>query len=806
MPVGLVLVAHVAQLADGVRMLAAQMAPEVVIVAAGGSDDGGIGTSFDKVLAALVAADSGDGVVVLYDLGSAQMTAELVVEGLDPDQAARVRLVDAPLVEGAVVAATTAAGGADLAAVVASAEALATGAAGAGGPGSTVTADAADAADAAETAITARAVIRNAAGLHARPAAQVARIAGRLDAEVTLGRLGGPVVDAASVLGLVAQGLRGGDEIAVTASGVDAQHAVDAIVALVDDGFGELADLAGHAAEPVPDYTPGEPGEGGLVGIPASPGIGIGPVRQLRRAEPVLPVRTTADPTAERNRLYAALSRVDADLGARAAASGPAAAIAAAHQAMLADPGLRAGASRRIADGTPADLAWWQSVQEARALLAVGDAHVAERAVDVDDIGRAVLFELGVESRPALSAAETAGAVIVAADLLPSDLPVLAEAGVAGFAVAHGGPTSHATLIARGLELPVVARLGEQVLTVAAGSMAVVDGTLGVVRLDPTVAELDAARRERDAAVEERRRARSVAAGTAIRIGNRRVLVSANIASLAEARAAVDAGADGVGLLRTELLYVDRPTLPDEDEQTAELAALLRALGGRPAVVRTLDVGGDKLLPALHLDPWRHGPLGERGLRYSLTHPDLLRTQLRAILRAAHRAPGPVSVMAPMVTLAAEARWFRTQVDDVAAELDREGVAYARPARIGVMVEVPAAALSAAEICAEADFVSVGSNDLAQYVMAADRGNDTVGHLYLPDHPALWRMYELVVSAAHTAKVPVAVCGEIAADPVAARRLVDLGVDELSMAPAAVPVVKAALRAAYDAKGPPGPP
>jgi multiphosphoryl transfer protein len=252
-----------------------------------------------------------------------------------------------------------------------------------------------------------------------------------------------------------------------------------------------------------------------------------------------------------------------------------------------------------------------------------------------------------------------------------------------------------------------------------------------------------------------------------------------------------------VGLLRTELLYVDRPELPGEEEQVAELAEIFAALGDRPVVVRTLDAGGDKLLPALHLDPWRHGPLGERGLRHGLRHPTVLRTQLRAIARAATDCRGEVSVMAPMVTVAAEARAFRDLVGSVVRELAECDVPHRPPARVGVMIEVPAAALTAEEIGSEVDFVSVGSNDLAQYVMAADRTNDAVGELYQPDHPALWRLYETLVTGARRAGCEVAVCGELAASPDAAVRLVDLGVDELSMAPTAIPDVKAALREAF---------
>ncbi|SDS14756.1 phosphoenolpyruvate--protein phosphotransferase [Actinopolymorpha singaporensis] len=814
--VGLVLIAHVAALAEGVRTLAAQMAPEVDIRAVGGTDDGGVGTSFDAMLAAVTSvladvapdegagegARGGAGVAVLYDLGSAQLTAELVLETLDPGQSDRVLLVDAPLVEGAVAAATTAAGGAGLAEVAAAARAAYVPTPAAGEAETPETPEAAEAEKRVEAEVRARTTLRNPAGLHARPAAALAHLVREYDARVTVGRPGDPGVAAAGVLGVVAQGLRVGTEIEVAASGSDSRAAVDAVLALADAGFGELDEETPAVASPVPPEQPAaaepaatpRPEPGTLRGVGASAGLVVAPVRHLRRTEPRLPsTGGPHDPAAERRRLVAAVDQVNAELGNRAAGGGSGADIAGAHQAMLADPALLAGAEARLDQVTPAEVAWWGSVLEARDLLAGGAALVAERAVDVEDLGRAVLGALGVDVRPSVRPEDVARAVVVAEEVFPSDVAALGEAGVAGLAVARGGRTSHAAILARGLELPMVVRLGPAVLDVPDGTPVVLDARTGQVRVDPPEAELTAARRAARDLATGRERARAAAAGPVVRPDGTPVTVSANVGGRAEARAALAAGADAVGLLRTELLYVDRPRLPGEDEQAAELGAVLAELGDRRAVVRTLDVGGDKLLPALDLDPWRHGPLGVRGVRYAFGHPDLLRTQLRAVLRAAY-GRGEVWLMAPMVTVAAEARRFRLLVEEVAGELAAAGTAFARPAKVGVMVEVPAAALVADEICAEVDFVSVGSNDLTQYVMAADRTNDAVGDLYQPGHEAVWRLLATLVDAARSAGRHVAVCGELAGEPDAAVRLVRMGVDELSMAPSGIPDVKAALR------------
>jgi phosphocarrier protein FPr len=278
-----------------------------------------------------------------------------------------------------------------------------------------------------------------------------------------------------------------------------------------------------------------------------------------------------------------------------------------------------------------------------------------------------------------------------------------------------------------------------------------------------------------------------------VQFQGRAIRISANIGSVAEARAAVAAGADGVGLLRTELLMLDRPQLPDEDAQAAELTEIFDVLGERPVVVRVLDAGGDKPMRALALDPQHNGFLGVRGLRWLLRHPDVLHTQLRAICRAA--AGHHVEVMAPMVTLAREVVAFREAVDEAVRSLAAGGIAHARPERVGVMIEVPAAALAADEIGAEADFVSVGTNDLIAYTMAADRAEPDVAALADPSATAVWRLLEQVCAGAARGNADVSVCGELAADDRFAARLVRLGVTELSMAAGRIPAIKGLLRA-----------
>jgi phosphocarrier protein FPr len=345
-------------------------------------------------------------------------------------------------------------------------------------------------------------------------------------------------------------------------------------------------------------------------------------------------------------------------------------------------------------------------------------------------------------------------------------------------------------LVGRNLGVPMVLGADRQLDDLRPGAVLDVDGTAGTVVADPP----DLAERQRvvGAAAQRAERERELAAAP-VQFHGRPIRVTANIGSVAEARAAVAAGADGVGLLRTELLMLDCPRLPDEDAQAAQLAEIFEVLGDRPVVVRVLDVGGDKPMRALALDPQHNGFLGVRGLRWLLRHPDVLHTQLRAICRAAagHRA----EVMAPMVTLAREAAAFREAVGEAVRSLAADGIAFASPDRIGVMIEVPAAALAADEIGTQADFVSVGTNDLIAYTMAADRAEPDVASLADPSAAAVWRLLDQVCQGAARAGADVSVCGEMAGDERFAPRLAGLGVTELSMAAGRIPAIKRLLRA-----------
>ena len=535
-----------------------------------------------------------------------------------------------------------------------------------------------------------------------------------------------------------------------------------------------------------------------LAGVPLSPGTAAGPARRLRRRAAPAPGRTATDPAAEWSALERALAATTADVrraaavvGARAAAKD--AAIFDAHLLLLEDDALlvptrtgvyerRETAARAWADAVSAAAQTWDELE---------DPYQRARAADLRDVGDQVLVHLAGAGESAVVA--QAGDVVVAPDLAPADVAALASAAVAGVALAHGGPASHAAILARALALPAVAGAGAGLLAVPDGSPLLVDGDAGTVTVAPPAAAVAAAARRRDLESRAAAEARAAASAPAVTRDGVTVRVEANIAGPQDAAAAVTAGADGVGLLRTEYLFLEAAAMPGEDEQAAAYSAVAEALGGRPLTVRTLDAGADKPLAFLAPSPEANPCLGVRGLRLSLARPEQLRTQLRAVLRAA--AGHDLRVMFPMVATVDELRRAREVLDEARASLRDEGVATPAELEVGVMLEVPSAALIADKLAPWAAFFSVGTNDLTQYTLAAERGNAAVAALSDPLHPAVLRLIRLTAEAAAAAGRRVAVCGEVAGDRLAVPLLIGLGVTELSMNAVAIPAAKQAVRA-----------
>jgi len=423
---------------------------------------------------------------------------------------------------------------------------------------------------------------------------------------------------------------------------------------------------------------------------------------------------------------------------------------------------------------------------------ALHDDYFRQRAADVDDVGRRVLEKLGVPRNAAPLPTEPA--ILVCDDLTPSEAARLRGTAIAGVVCLGGGKTSHSAILLRNLGIPAVAQARAAAAGVAAGALVALDGGSGELWIAPVPKlrkELEARRAAWTAA-----RARELAetARPATTTDGHRVAVWANVGGVEDARAARAAGAEGIGLLRTEFLFLDRTAPPDEEEQTTALRAILDAFGPGPVVVRTLDAGGDKELPYLALPKEANPFLGVRALRISLRRPELFRAQLRAILRAG--AGRDVRIMLPMVAEPAELEQASAALAAAHEALTAEGTPHLWPVPLGIMVEIPSAALLADALAARAEFFSIGTNDLTQYTLAADRGNPELGAFQDARHPAVLLLVARVVAAAARHGRAVAVCGEAAGDPAAARLLAGLGVEELSVTPRNVPRIKALLRAA----------
>jgi len=618
-------------------------------------------------------------------------------------------------------------------------------------------------------------------GLHARPAGRITALVKPFAAEIAIA-VHGRTANARSPVALMALGAAFGDDLTLSATGHDAAAALRALSAfLAGDGGETLAPVLNVVAPPVPAPS----ADGVLGGVTAAPGFAIGRAVQLRRAE-VRVEEIGGSVDEERQNLTAALHSIrmrtvgvsgDSDAGGE---------VMAAHLAMLDDPDLVAAAEQVIATGKSAAYAWGRALDEqAEALRRLDDPRLRERAADLMDLKRQVLLALGGTAEAAM--ALPPDAILLADDLLPSELMAMGGR-ILGLCTAGGGPTSHVAIIAAALEVPAIAAAGERVLGIRDGTPLILDAGTAILRIDPGRDEIAAARAAIAYRAADRVAAIAAAAERCRMADGTRIEVFANLAGVAEATSAVADGAEGCGLLRSEFLFMDRAAPPDEEEQRAAYQAIADALAGRPLIIRTLDIGGDK--PVAYLPMPREGnpALGLRGVRTSLWRPDLLRAQLRAILRVT--PVGACRIMVPMVTSVSELAAVR-------AILDEERLALDVTARIelGVMIETPAAAVTAAVLAVEADFFSIGANDLTQYALAMDRTNPLVAAQVDALHPAVLRLIALACEGASACERPVAVCGALASEPLAAALLIGLGVTELSAAPSVIPHLKAAIRA-----------
>ncbi|USQ78489.1 phosphoenolpyruvate--protein phosphotransferase [Ornithinimicrobium faecis] len=817
--IGIVVVSHSRALAEAAVALAGEMIDpdnRPAIKVAAGLDAETFGTDAAAVAEAIGEADSGDGVLVLLDLGSAVLSAEMALEFVDPDVAERVRLSSAPLIEGLVGAAVAAGAGADLEAAAAEAEqglvaksrhlGAETGVADAppppGGEGDTAPLDTGDAG--AENALTRELAVHAPHGLHARPAARFVSEVGRhrgVDVQVRNLDTGSGPVDGRSLTGIATLDAQQGHRIEVSASGSGAADLLDALESLAQSGFGDLAapEAGGGGtragAQPEPRVGP-DAGTG--TGTGATAQAMTGPTFALEAAvgRVVLPDGpitlddyAPGDVDTELAALDRALGQAARELTELVARTtervgADEAAVFQAHLAMLGDPALDAPVRDGIRSGQSAPAALRGRVAELRGQFeGLTDPYQRERGADVTSVGERLLRALsGVES----GASDRSG-VLVVQELDPATAVLLDPTRILGVITIGGGSTGHGVLLARARGLPV--------LTGASAAQGISEGTLVAfdvrsrrLEIGPdleTRGEFESLLSDRSSA---RRRMLQTAAEPAVTIDGHEVLVKANLASIEDASLAAASGADGSGLVRTEALFGDRATAPSVAEQVSTFERISEELSGATITIRTWDVGGDKPLP-FHPQQAEANPfLGQRGLRAFRGDATLLIDQLEAICRVARESR--VRVMFPMVTTVEEVNWALARLDEAAGRLP-DG----RPdaLEVGIMIEVPAAALRPEALSTLLDFVSIGSNDLVQYTLAAERGNPALAELSDVVDPAVLQLIRATVTGVAEG-IDVCLCGDAASDPDVARLLVGLGVTELSATAASVPGVKDALR------------
>ncbi|PZV06402.1 MAG: phosphoenolpyruvate--protein phosphotransferase [Leptolyngbya sp.] len=639
-------------------------------------------------------------------------------------------------------------------------------------------------------------IIPNPVGLHARPAAVLAQLAKKYQSAIRLHR-GSDSANVRSVVAIMGLEIGRGDTVTLEATGADAEAAIADLSTALRDGLGEegavpvtaAAASVAQAEISAPAPRPKSDDPNIILGVAASPGVAVGNTYRQRRQD--MRVDETADsPKDEHRKLDRAIDQAALEiesLRARVHGQGDPskAAIFAAHQELLADPELIDSATSAIDQGKSAAFAWQQTyTAQADTLARLKSELLAQRANDLRDVGDRVLRILtGVKAEALVFPANT---ILLAEDLTPSDMANLDPERVVGFATVAGGATSHVAILARSMGLPAIAGIEPRILDLADGTPVILDGTKGRVRLNASVDELEQtqdriARQKAKQAIDLEH-----AFEPAITQDGRQIEVVANIGSQKDAEESLKVGGEGVGLLRTEFVFMEASSAPSEDEQEVIYASILRVLGDRPMIIRTLDVGGDKPLPYLPMAHEENPFLGERGIRLSFDRPELMRTQFRAILKAS--TTGKARVMFPMIARMEELAMAKAVMEE---ERQKLGVP---PIEIGIMVEVPAAAVSAERFAEQVDFFSIGTNDLTQYTLAMDRGHPKLAPYVDALNPSVLRMIDLTVRGADKHGKWVGVCGGMAGDPQAVPILVGLGVKELSVSVPVIPAVKAQVR------------
>ncbi|EFG8849656.1 phosphoenolpyruvate--protein phosphotransferase [Escherichia coli] len=792
--VAIVIVSHSLRLAQGIEELALQMSGgDVPLAIAAGIDDpqNPIGTDAIAIMSAIESVWSPDGVLVLMDMGSALLSTEMALELLSEEQRSAIYLLAAPVVEGAMSAVTSAAAGLSVTEIIAEVDLALCAKQQQLMPSSTAgeVIPAISPVNHCDEWQTFCWTIRNPHGIHARPAASILKVSAQYSANIIVIK-GDKRASTRSLNELAMLGVRCGDEIIFQAEGTDASDALKAIETLAKNHFGEAHLLASSEIPLTETPVVSAPVDGAISGLSVQNGIAIGPVKWFTCERPEITQRTVDFPQEELSRIESAIDIVVCELADKAA--GPEGDIFAAHKMMLEDPEITRQLQQRLAKGKQAEFAWLEVMQAlAEQYCQAETLYLREREADIRDLTRQVLNQLcGVSEQHFIT---TAPCILLANDLLPSQITSLNKAHILGICLHNGGTTSHTAILARAMGIPAIAKAAITPQNVRDNDTVILDGETGRLWLQPDeVTRLDLLQRA-EAWRQQRDRQLADAMLPAVTQGGRNISVLANIGDLQDIDAALSHGAEGVGLLRTEFLFHESATLPDEEEQFRVYCSVARVFGDKPVTIRTLDIGGDKPLPSYPLPTEDNPFLGLRGIRLCLAHPQIFIPQLRALIRAGKEYP-TLQIMLPMVSTLEEVRTVKTLIHAQAKLL---GLTAENLPALGIMIEVPAAVMIADKLASEVDFFSIGTNDLTQYIMAADRGNSTVAKLVDYCNDAVINAIAMVCQAGRNNEIPVSMCGEMAGDIQQTARLLTMGIDKLSASPSRLPALKAAIRTSH---------
>ncbi|EXS10765.1 phosphoenolpyruvate-protein phosphotransferase [Acinetobacter sp. 883425] len=632
-------------------------------------------------------------------------------------------------------------------------------------------------------------VLANAHGLHARPATHLVNLTKSFQGDIQVAVDEGNFVSAKSLTRLLALGCKRGQTLRFIAEPeTDAVDALDKVILAVQQGLGEevepikSSDIKVEQSSEIPSHS--KPLSTNT-GIAASSGLAFGPVHVIK-PKVYQYERMGLSVKAEKEKLDIALHAVKNNIHQVIAKSEVAEIkqIFQAHLEMLDDPDLINGVYQKINLNLSAPAAWHEHIEAAaKEQAALPDRLLAERATDLRDIGDRVLAQLCGE---VIIEEPKEPYILIMYDVGPSDVARLNKDRVAGILTAVGGASAHSAIVARALGIPAIVGAGDQVLDIEQKSSLLINGDTGAFILNPNAQQIEQAKQERDLQKKIREEAERHSQEPAITLDQHQIEIAANLGKVQATAHAVEYGAEAIGLLRTELVFMAHSSAPSEATQEADYRIVLDALAGRPLVVRTLDVGGDKPLPYLPIAEEENPFLGLRGIRLTLRQPELLRQQLIALLKAADDRP--LRIMFPMIGRVEEWRAAKTILDEVKAAHPCTNL------QVGIMIEVPSAALLAPILAKEVDFFSIGTNDLTQYTLAIDRGHPILSAEADGLHPSILQLIDQTVKAAHKYGKWVGICGELAADPKAVPILMGLGVDELSMSPNSIPLVKAQIR------------